>query len=224
MITGFNTDVDHDGKVFHVQTEDKGTDNPVVESLIYCKGEIVGSQRSAYGDLADDGSFDPDAVLQRMEFQHQGLIRDIRNGRFDEGGPKPFGHNIITNRSLDDVVLEFIRSSDDLGPLKLELVDEVVLLHGTRPTLRMRLLEERSGRAVHRAQVVVRLISTEDQPREMFAGQTDEEGFFEASFELPDMPRADMAVVCKATAARESTEFRQLVHRAASPAAKVAKV
>ena len=35
MITGFNTDVPYRGEVYHVQTEDKGTDNPMVESLIY---------------------------------------------------------------------------------------------------------------------------------------------------------------------------------------------
>jgi len=30
MITGFNSDIEYGGKVFHVQTEEKGLDNPVV--------------------------------------------------------------------------------------------------------------------------------------------------------------------------------------------------
>ena len=35
MITGFNTDVDYDGRIFHVQTEDKGRDNPVLDRPVH---------------------------------------------------------------------------------------------------------------------------------------------------------------------------------------------
>ena len=55
MITGFNTDVDHQGRVFHVQTEDKGLQNPVVESLIYCGGEIIASRSESYAELTENG-------------------------------------------------------------------------------------------------------------------------------------------------------------------------
>ena len=36
------------------------------------------------------------------------MIRDIRNGKFDPDGPKPFGYNIVSNRSLDEVVLDYL--------------------------------------------------------------------------------------------------------------------
>ena len=41
MITGFNTDVKFEDNVYHVQTEDRGLDNPMFESLIYIGGSIV---------------------------------------------------------------------------------------------------------------------------------------------------------------------------------------
>ena len=34
MITGFNTDVRHNNRVFHIQTEDKGDASPEIESLV----------------------------------------------------------------------------------------------------------------------------------------------------------------------------------------------
>ena len=40
VITGFNTDVKYRGTVYHVQTEDKGAANPLIETLIYKGGEI----------------------------------------------------------------------------------------------------------------------------------------------------------------------------------------
>ena len=83
MITGFNTDVDYLGRVYHVQTEDKGLKNPVVESLIYCGGEIVTSRRTSYEELASHADFCEEQVLSRMEAQHDKLIRDIRNGEYD---------------------------------------------------------------------------------------------------------------------------------------------
>ena len=44
VITGFNTDVKYRGVVYHVQTEDKGEANPLIETLIYKGGEILGSR------------------------------------------------------------------------------------------------------------------------------------------------------------------------------------
>ncbi len=51
MITGFNQDVSYKGTVYHVQTEDRGKGNPLIETLIYVGGEIVASRRTSYEDL-----------------------------------------------------------------------------------------------------------------------------------------------------------------------------
>ena len=53
VITGFNTDIRHGDRVFHVQTEDRGLGNPIVESLVYVGGQILLSKRSPYADLVD---------------------------------------------------------------------------------------------------------------------------------------------------------------------------
>ena len=54
MITGFNTDVKHGNRVFHIQTEDKGESNPVVESLVYVAGEILATKRTSYAEVLKD--------------------------------------------------------------------------------------------------------------------------------------------------------------------------
>ena len=55
MITGFNTDIKHGSRVFHVQTEDKGMENPFVESLVYVGGEIIASKKTPYTDSIKNG-------------------------------------------------------------------------------------------------------------------------------------------------------------------------
>lgn len=90
MITGFNTDIRHGDRVFHVQTEDRGAANPIVESLVYVGGQILLSKRSPYSDLVIDGKPDEKAVRQLMDLQHRRIIEAIRRGRFDPtpaGGP-----------------------------------------------------------------------------------------------------------------------------------------
>ncbi len=108
MLTGFNTDVEFNGQIYHVQTEDRGLANPVVESLVYSRGQIITARKTAYAELIENGACEGEQVLARMEAQHRDLMREIRNGAFDRGGLKPFGHGIVTNRSFDEVVAEFL--------------------------------------------------------------------------------------------------------------------
>jgi len=214
MITGFNTDVDHEGRIFHVQTEDMGRDNPVVQSLIYCGGEIIAKKEGPYGELLEQEDYSEEAVLRRMEAQHQGMIREIHNGRYDKEAPKPFGHAIITDRSLDEVVLDFLQAHVRLDAIRVELLDEQVLEEGTRPTLRMKVLEEGSEAVVPGADVVVRLVSTEGEPQDLFSSTTDDDGFIEASFDLPALPGADLALVITAEVGEQRAAMRQFVAKA----------
>ena len=46
MISGFNTDVEFGGVVYHVQTEDKGLKSRLFVSLVYDHGTILASKRT----------------------------------------------------------------------------------------------------------------------------------------------------------------------------------
>src|ERR1044071_2388918 len=83
MITGFNTDVKHDGSVYHVQTEARGRDNPVFESLVYIGGTIIAKKISPYADQLRQGATE-DAIASLLRRQHQVVIAAIRAGRIDE--------------------------------------------------------------------------------------------------------------------------------------------
>ena len=85
MITGFNTDVKHADRVYHVQTEDRGVANPVVESLVYVGGEILLSKKSPYKDLVAGDRVDEKALREMMDLQHRRVIEAIRRGRLDKG-------------------------------------------------------------------------------------------------------------------------------------------
>jgi hypothetical protein len=83
VITGFNTDIEHGGVVYHVQTEDKGLDSPLILSLVYSGGEILASKRSPYQDLIASG-FNEEVLAQRLQRQHRLICAAINAGRIDE--------------------------------------------------------------------------------------------------------------------------------------------
>jgi hypothetical protein len=82
MITGFNTNARYSGRVYHVQTEDSGRNNPHVISHLYHSGVILASEKREYGDLL--GSEDLTGVVRRlMEGQHRAMLERLRRGEFD---------------------------------------------------------------------------------------------------------------------------------------------
>jgi hypothetical protein len=83
VITGFNTDIEHDGVVYHVQTEDKGLDSPIILSLVYAGGTILASKRSPYEDLIAEG-FSDEALAERLKRQHRLICAAIHSGRIDD--------------------------------------------------------------------------------------------------------------------------------------------
>lgn len=83
MISGFNTDVEFDGVVYHVQTEDKGLSARMIMTLIYNRGTILASKRTTYDDLAN-GNFDKKIVAERLGRQHKLICAAVRAGRMDD--------------------------------------------------------------------------------------------------------------------------------------------
>lgn len=81
-MTGYNTEVKHKGAVFHVQTQDAGPGARCVESLIYKSGKVISSRKSDYTPFL--GSPDVRGKIdQIMSDQHNAIIKDIRDGKFD---------------------------------------------------------------------------------------------------------------------------------------------
>jgi hypothetical protein len=109
VITGFNTDVKYRGLVYHVQTEDKGKVNPLIETLIYKGGEILASRRLPYAELVRDADTDVEAAIGRlMEEQHKAMILEVKRGRF-----APPEEQRTEDLSLDEIVLAYLAARAD---------------------------------------------------------------------------------------------------------------
>lgn len=81
-VTGFNHNIKHKGKVYHVQTEDSGVANPHLITHLFVGGNILATKRRSYADLARDENLS-DVVRDMMEEQHKEMLRNLINGVYD---------------------------------------------------------------------------------------------------------------------------------------------
>ena len=231
VLTGYNTDIEHSGTTYHVQTEDKGRANPFVESLVYARGEILYSRRTPYHDLVDQ-EVDAKAIAALMERQHRTIVEAIRRGRLTQlsddelpeaavdadedtsiSGPEPPSSE--TNEpSLDQVILDYLEAQRGRAHLILRAVGEHDFVYGARAPVSIAAVDSHSNAALPGVQVSVMFKSTAEPRRQVLAeGQTDTSGTFAAEIELPAFNGGTSAVVITAESDLGQSEIKHLVHR-----------
>ncbi|HEV8336420.1 MAG TPA: hypothetical protein VGR67_08405 [Candidatus Polarisedimenticolia bacterium] len=215
MITGFNTDVEYNGRIYHIQTEDKGASNPVIESLIYVGGEILASHRTPYSDLLRDGT-DASRIAEKLESQHHRMIMNVRQGRLDPEGVKPFGAGIISDRGFEEVVLEYLGSELATEALQVVLESPADFTEGKAHEVVVRARGELSSMPVKGTRVVLRMITTLDKPSVLAEGATDEKGILRMDVTVPRMEEGNAALVLQALRDGELVELKFLVRKPGS--------
>jgi hypothetical protein len=289
MITGYNTDVRHGEVVFHVQTEDKGTSNPLIESLVYVGGQVLASRRVSYAELLAEGKEEKE-IVAFMDHQHRTMIAAIRHGKLDsklaslnigkqtgqfasyetpaptrpatgpaplppmplpvapmpvapmpvmpapvaapvvapvalslEPGetlartgiatppPRPAARPAAPERTLDQVILEYLTSEADQEQLVLLLEEERDLVLGHTATLVLRASSSKSGQPIAGTQVSVRMISTVVEPKVLANGRTDDRGILTLGFDIPQVGRGTSALIINAVSNIGRAELKHLL-------------
>jgi hypothetical protein len=81
-VSGFNHNITHKQRIFHVQTEDSGVSNPTIVTLLYVGGNILAQKKTSYAELLDSPNV-AELVRQRMEEQHKEMLRSVVAGKYD---------------------------------------------------------------------------------------------------------------------------------------------
>ncbi len=105
MIVGFNTDIKYRNEIFHIQTEEKGDNNPTIETLVYHNGEILLSRRISYGHLKELPDM-RNRVKKMMKVQHDEVGTELRKGKFLH--MLSLETQNLDNESLDDMVIDYL--------------------------------------------------------------------------------------------------------------------
>jgi len=82
-VTGFNHNIKHKGKSYHVQTEDSGVSNPHIITHLFVGGNILATKKTGYTDILGAADI-PELVRQLMEEQHKEMLRNLVSGVYDD--------------------------------------------------------------------------------------------------------------------------------------------
>ena len=86
VVQGFNHNIRHKGKLYHVQTEDSGKDNPHIITHVFVGGNILASKKTSYADIVKADRLEQ-IVRELMEEQHKSVLRNLINGVYDNATP-----------------------------------------------------------------------------------------------------------------------------------------
>jgi hypothetical protein len=243
VISGYNTDIEHDGVVYHVQTEDKGLRTPVILSLVYTGGAILASKRSPYDDLIASG-FSQEVLAERLQRQHKLICAAVLAGRIEElrrlgeheaptrDVPQPIvsekapGQGIKTGTvpvtdSQDEEEIataardRFSVAHETEDTLSIDLLDETELHAGESVTFRIQVSKAaRTGRKpVAKANIILKLLGSNFQPSSTFS-TTDSAGRSSISVSLPSFNTGRAAILIRAEADGEIAELRRIIQPA----------
>lgn len=82
-LLGYNTNVRHHGKTFHIQTEDSGvTHGHIFTHLFADGGRIVATKKTTYAEWINTDRY-PLVVKKLMQAQHKAMFIALRDGLFD---------------------------------------------------------------------------------------------------------------------------------------------
>jgi len=204
MIFGFNTDLRVGNAVYHVQTEDRGDINPVIDTTIYAKGRILHRRVNSYKEFRESPEFNPTALRERLEVQHRAIIDELRCGALVLEAPPA-------------------ASSPAAAPapapagIQVQLLNPGSWLAAGTATLKLEVKSKGSGKTVGEAAIHVTVTGAKG-PVE-FTTATDGAGHAELSFPLPRMGPGGTDLVIRANSSAGEDEIRYSLKPKARPTA-----
>jgi len=121
-LLGYNTNVRHKAKLYHIQTEDSGVDRPHIITHVFADGgRIIASKKTDYSaHVAADNL--TALVKAKMQEQHKAMLMALRDGAYDEpaaaattaAAPKPT--RTLDRDALDRAAEAKLASSIALRP------------------------------------------------------------------------------------------------------------
>jgi hypothetical protein len=92
-VLGYNHNVRYAGRLWHVQTEDSGVNNPHIFTHLFHDGTILATKRVDYDPSSEVG-----VVQKLMQAQHKAMLRDLKQGAFDDKIARFFGQPVVHER------------------------------------------------------------------------------------------------------------------------------
>jgi hypothetical protein len=209
MLFGHNTNVKVGEITYHVQTEDRGASNALIDTTVYFHGRVLHRRTNNYFDLQPLNAKNEKSLKHRLDEQHRAVVEELRTGALHLPLPQESKSSAATGVSNAAAVPKV---------LTLVLINSRTWLAGKRATLDVSVQNRESGEAVNHARIVARIDGAADSNE--FTAETGIDGRAQLEFDMPRVSGAESALVIDAIDGEAKGHLRfQLRARPKVPAA-----
>ena len=209
MVFGHNSNLKLGANTLHVQTEDRGGTNCMIDTTVYYLGRVLHRRTNNYHDLLPLTEDNQQALKLRVDEQHRTVLEAIRSGELQLAIPQATsasanaapGHSHQAGANSEKPPVAVVQP----GKLILELLNARSWLAGKQATLHLAVKEE-SGANISGASVSAEIEGGSGQPPH--SSQTGDDGRATISFEMPKLTGAEPALVIRAEANKTSALLR----------------
>jgi hypothetical protein len=209
MVFGHNSNLKLGSNTLHVQTEDRGAANALIDTTVYFQGRVLHRRTNNYHDLLPMNEGNQQALKLRVDEQHRTVLEAIRSGELPLAIPQPTSAsaNAAPGHSHQAGANSEKPSAPVVPPPKLvlELLNARSWLAGKQATLHIAVKEE-SGASISGASVIAEIEGSAGHPP--FSSQTGDDGRATLLFEMPKLTGAEPALVIRAEAKKSSAHLR----------------
>lgn len=137
MIFGFNTDVKHENKIYHVQSEAREGEL-LLQTQVFVRGRCIGKRATSYAERASETGFNDQQKEQILRDQHRMVLDAIRDGRLESVFDKR--ESAETLAAIKELDVQWLNAdsvhSDQQLSMRLRVTDGGVGVEGARLTVR----------------------------------------------------------------------------------------
>ena len=204
MLFGHNTDVKAGDSVYHVQTEDRGTENALIDTTVYCHGRVLHRRTNNYIDLLPLDPAREELVRKRIDDQHRSVTEDIRSGALHLVPPPAPAKGMPAGANTAAVSAR--ASAPIASALAVELINAKSWLAGKHANLLVAVRKKQNGDVLAGALVTARIDGAAAVAE--FSTQTGPDGQARLEFEMPRLAGAEPALVIEATQANAKAQLK----------------
>jgi hypothetical protein len=197
MAFGHNSNVTVAGDTYHVQTEERGAAQALIDTTVYLRGRVLHRRTNSFSDLLPLNSDREQALKLRVDTQHRSVVDEIRSGKLRLGAG---------NDGKAAAPQTAVGASASAGPdLHLELLNTKTWLTGKHASLQIA-VNDRAKKPVERATVMARVEGAAEPAA--FSSETNLLGRAKLEFEMPPLAGPEVALVVEASKGKARAHLR----------------
>lgn len=201
MLFGHNTNVKVGEAVLHVQTEDCGNSQALIDTTVYYHGRVLHRRTNNYLDLLPLDPASEGVLRRRIDDQHYAVVDELRTGILQLALPAvPIPQAPAAKKESGN------SHKPDSSALAVALTNAKSWLAGRRANLQVAVWHKENGKAVANVPVAVRIDGAAEAAE--FSSKSDSNGHARFEFDMPKLSGTDPALVIEATEGHSKAHLR----------------